>query len=281
MMSFALMALVGPGDEVIVPDPGFPIYESMTRFMGATPVPLPLRQAADFRPDLDELRSLVGPRTRMLILNSPSNPTGSVLTAGDIEAIAEVAVAHDLVVLADEIYGRIVYGAEHHSVLSVDGMAELYDRWARLIRAICFDTTHNLDAAEDIAQEVFVRALEKLGVLRDPQRFAPWLVGIAKRVCREWQRGVLRDRRRPTRIEDSLRVTVDEDPPDERLEFLSNALAGLPHRERLSLQAFYLQGLDPKQARAALGLSKSTFYRVLASARGRLRKALARQEVLP
>jgi aspartate/methionine/tyrosine aminotransferase len=124
IMSFALMALVQPGDEVILPDPGFPIYESMTRFMGATPVALPLRQSADFRPDLDELRSLITPRTRLLILNSPHNPTGSVLTADDIEDIAELVMSRDLVVLADEIYSRIVYDGEHHSVLSIEGMAE-------------------------------------------------------------------------------------------------------------------------------------------------------------
>jgi aspartate aminotransferase len=124
VMSFALMALVGPGDEVIVPDPGFPIYESMTRFMGATPVALPLRAENGFRIDLDELRALVTPRTRMLIYNSPQNPTGSVLTRDDLEGVAAVAIANDLVVLADEIYSRLIYEGEHHSILEVDGMAE-------------------------------------------------------------------------------------------------------------------------------------------------------------
>jgi aspartate aminotransferase len=119
-----MMALVQAGDEVIVPDPGFPIYESMTRFMGATAVPVGLRPQNDFRIDLDELRSLVSPRTRMLIINSPQNPTGGVLTRQDIEGIAAVAMANDLVVLADEIYSRIVYEGEHVSILQVDGMAE-------------------------------------------------------------------------------------------------------------------------------------------------------------
>ncbi len=124
IMAFLMMALVGPGDEVIVPDPGFPIYESMTRFMGATPVPIPLKPERDFRLDLDELRSLITPRTRLLVFNSPQNPTGAVMTRSDIEGVAAIAMAHDLVVLADEIYSRILYEGEHVSILSVEGMDE-------------------------------------------------------------------------------------------------------------------------------------------------------------
>jgi aspartate/methionine/tyrosine aminotransferase len=108
VMAFALMALAGPGDEVVVPDPGFPIYESMTRFVGATPVPIALRAENGYRLDLDELRSLITPRTRLLIFNSPQNPTGAVLTRSDIEGIAAIAMAHDLAGLADEILARIV-----------------------------------------------------------------------------------------------------------------------------------------------------------------------------
>jgi aspartate aminotransferase len=124
VMAFTMMALAGPGDEVILPDPGFPIYESMTRFMGATPVPIPLRPETGFRLDLDELRSLISPRTRILVFNSPQNPTGGVLTRSDIEGIASVAMAHDLIVLADEIYSRILYQGEHVSILTVEGMEE-------------------------------------------------------------------------------------------------------------------------------------------------------------
>jgi len=124
IMAYLMMALVGPGDEVIVPDPGFPIYESMTRFMGATPVPIPLRPERDFRLDLDELRSLITPRTRLLVFNSPQNPTGAVMTRSDIEGVAAIAMAHDLVVLADEIYSRILYEGEHVSILTVEGMEE-------------------------------------------------------------------------------------------------------------------------------------------------------------
>ena len=124
VMLYAIEALVDPGDEVLVPDPGYPIYESLVRFMGGTPVPVPIRQSNGFRLDVEELASLVTPRTRMLVINSPSNPSGGVLTRGDLEAIAEIAQRHDLAVLADEIYGRILYEGEHVSLASLPGMAE-------------------------------------------------------------------------------------------------------------------------------------------------------------
>ncbi|MDA8201742.1 MAG: pyridoxal phosphate-dependent aminotransferase [Chloroflexi bacterium] len=124
VMLYAIEALIDPGDEAIVPDPGYPIYESLVRFMGGTPVPIPLRQSNGFRLDVDELASLITPRTRLLVLNSPANPTGGVLTRGDLEQIAELAQRHDLVVLADEIYGRILYEGEHVSIASLPGMAE-------------------------------------------------------------------------------------------------------------------------------------------------------------
>jgi aspartate aminotransferase len=125
VMVYAIFAVVDPGDEVIVPDSGYPIYESLTRFLGATPVPIPIRMEKDFRLDVDELASLITSKTKMLVINSPANPTGGVLTRGDIERIAELAIRHDLVVLADEIYGRILYdGAEHVSIASLPGMAD-------------------------------------------------------------------------------------------------------------------------------------------------------------
>jgi aspartate/methionine/tyrosine aminotransferase len=124
IMFYALLALAGPGDEVVYPDPGFPIYESMTRFVGATPVPIVLREENEFRLDTDELRRLVSPRTRLVIFNSPQNPTGSVLTKEDIEAIAAIAVERDVVVLADEIYGRILYEGAHHSIAALPGLAD-------------------------------------------------------------------------------------------------------------------------------------------------------------
>ena len=125
VMLYAILGLVDPGDEVLVPDPGYPIYESLTRFVGGTPVPIPIRMSNDFRLDVDELASLITPRTRGIIINSPANPTGGVLTRSDLERIAALAIEHDLWVLADEIYGRILYdGAEHVSIASLPGMAE-------------------------------------------------------------------------------------------------------------------------------------------------------------
>ncbi len=125
VMYYAILALVNPGDEVIVPDPGYPIYESVTRFVGGVPVGIPIRQENAFRLDPDELASLVTPRTRLIVINSPANPTGGVLTRGDLERIAEIAIRHDLTVLSDEIYSRILYdGEEHVSIAALPGMAE-------------------------------------------------------------------------------------------------------------------------------------------------------------
>ncbi|MFL5679934.1 MAG: pyridoxal phosphate-dependent aminotransferase [Chloroflexota bacterium] len=125
VMVYAILALIDPGDEVIVPDPGYPIYESLTRFVGGTPVAIPIRMENEFRLDVEELASLITKKTRLIVINSPANPTGGVLTRSDIERIAELAVEHDLLVLADEIYGRILYdGMEHVSIASLPGMAE-------------------------------------------------------------------------------------------------------------------------------------------------------------
>jgi aspartate/methionine/tyrosine aminotransferase len=124
VMYYAIMALVEPGDEVIVPDPGYPIYASVTRFVGGTVVSIPIRQENDFRLDIDELISLVTPRTRLIVLNSPANPTGGVLTRDDLERIAAIAIERNLAVLSDEIYSRILYEGEHVSIASLPGMAE-------------------------------------------------------------------------------------------------------------------------------------------------------------
>lgn len=124
ILLFALLALIEPGDEVILPDPGYPIYSSLTNFVGARPVPLPVREGNDFRIDVEELRGLTTERTRLLIVNSPANPTGGALTRADCEAIAELAIERDLVVLSDEIYSRLLYDGEHVSIYALDGMAE-------------------------------------------------------------------------------------------------------------------------------------------------------------
>ena len=124
LLLFALLSLVEEGDEVIVPDPGYPIYRSLVEFIGAKAVSLPLRQENDFRADVDELARLITPRTRMLVVNSPQNPTGGILTRSDCEAIAALAIKHDLIVLSDEIYNRLSYDGEHVSLYGIDGMAE-------------------------------------------------------------------------------------------------------------------------------------------------------------
>ena len=125
VMFFALLALAQEGDEVVYPDPGFPIYESMARYVGATPVPYRITQERDFRVDLDELEGLLTDRTRLLIINSPANPTGGVFTRSDIERIADLVLRHpEVTVLADEIYGRIVHDGEHVSIASLPGLAE-------------------------------------------------------------------------------------------------------------------------------------------------------------
>ncbi|HYA95003.1 MAG TPA: pyridoxal phosphate-dependent aminotransferase [Terriglobales bacterium] len=121
---FTIMALVDEGDEVIYPNPGFPIYESMINFVGGKAVPIRLREKMDFRLDVDELRSLINDRTRFIILNSPQNPTGGVLTRKDVEAIAAAIGDREIMVLSDEIYSRLIYEGEHFSLMSVDGFKD-------------------------------------------------------------------------------------------------------------------------------------------------------------
>jgi aspartate aminotransferase len=150
IMFFTILALANEGDEVLYPDPGFPMYESITSFAGAVPVPVPLRERNGFRIDTGELERLITDRSRLLIVNSPHNPCGSALTREDCEAIAAIALRHDLTVLSDEVYWAIRYGGGsaspggrnpdppvppgHASVLDVDGMADrtiLLDGWSK------------------------------------------------------------------------------------------------------------------------------------------------------
>jgi len=124
IMFFTIFALVDAGDEVIYPNPGFPIYESLINFVDAKAVPIPLREENDFRLDVKELKSLVTPKTKLMIINSPQNPTGGVLTHEDLEEIARIAVDNDIYILSDEIYSRIIYEAEFESVTQFPGMPE-------------------------------------------------------------------------------------------------------------------------------------------------------------
>ncbi len=122
---FPMLALLEPGDEVIYPNPGFPIYESMIRFLGATPVPMPLEEGRGFSFDLDLFRDRLSDRTRMVILNSPQNPTGGVIPPADLRAIAGMLCDRDVIVLSDEIYSRIYYqGAPPASITQFPGMLD-------------------------------------------------------------------------------------------------------------------------------------------------------------
>ena len=122
---FAMLALVEAGDEVIYPDPGFPIYRSMIRFLGATPVPIPLVEGRGFSLDLDYLRDRISDRTKLLILNSPQNPTGGIIPEEDVRAIAAMLSNRDAMVLSDEIYSRIYYGNDPpFSIASIPDMQE-------------------------------------------------------------------------------------------------------------------------------------------------------------
>ncbi|MGQ9708650.1 MAG: pyridoxal phosphate-dependent aminotransferase [bacterium] len=116
VMAFAIMALVDAGDEVIYPNPGFPIYESMIDYMGGRPVPIRLREERDFRLDAEELAGMVNSRTKLIVVNSPANPTGSVLTREDLHLIAETALKYNVWILADEIYSEIIYDRRFESI---------------------------------------------------------------------------------------------------------------------------------------------------------------------
>jgi aspartate aminotransferase len=124
VLSLAMMALIEPGDEVLFPDPGFPIYPSFTRGLGAVAVPFGLEEKNKFQPDTGEIARKITPRTRMLIFNSPNNPTGTVFSNAALEEIAKLAVKHDLWVLADEIYARILFSGEYKSISALPGMAD-------------------------------------------------------------------------------------------------------------------------------------------------------------
>ena len=124
IMFFSMIALLEPGDEVIYPDPGFPIYESMIRFLGAVPVPVPLVEQRGFSFDLNTLRDRLSGKTKLVVLNSPANPTGGVTPKADLAEMAALFRERDLIVLSDEIYARIWYESEPSSITSIDGMLE-------------------------------------------------------------------------------------------------------------------------------------------------------------
>jgi RNA polymerase sigma-70 factor (ECF subfamily) len=161
------------------------------------------------------------------------------------------------------------------AVLAGDKTAyeKLYDRYAPLVRAVCYDTTYNITDAQDLAQDVFMRAYEKLENLRNSERFGNWLIGIAKLRCKEWQRQKLRNRDKKSELENKD-LTIADASNDGRIERLREMITTLPEKERLALHAFYLQNSSADSARKVLGLSRSGFYRVLERARKRLERLL-------
>ena len=124
IMFFTMLALVDEGDEVLHPNPGFPIYESMISFAGGIPVPMKLLSSRDFNVDVEEVRGQITSRTKLMVINSPNNPCGSVIEQQDVEALAELAKEHDITVLTDDIYRRFLYEGEFHSVISFPGMKD-------------------------------------------------------------------------------------------------------------------------------------------------------------
>jgi aspartate aminotransferase len=133
---YTILALVDPGDEVIYPNPGFPTYESMISFVGGQGVPMPLREERGFSFDPDEFTSLTNERTKLIILNSPGNPTGGVMSRADLDVVAELADRYDCWILSDEIYSRMVYEGEQHSVATLPGMQ------TRTVVLDCFSKTY-------------------------------------------------------------------------------------------------------------------------------------------
>jgi aspartate aminotransferase len=121
---FTILALIDEGDEVIYPNPGFPIYESMIHYVGGRAIPIHLREERDFSLDVDELTGLITDRTKLIILNSPQNPTGGVMQRKDVEQVAKVIGDRNILVLSDEIYSRLLFEGEHFSIMSVPGMQE-------------------------------------------------------------------------------------------------------------------------------------------------------------
>ncbi len=186
--------------------------------------------------------------------------------------------------------GTLVWGVRNGDR---SAFAELYDRRARLIRAICYDESRSSQTAADLTQEVFLRAYKNLGRLNEPDRFAAWLVGIARQVCREWRRRRRREQHGLAGFAEHKKATDRwADPPERRLAELRDEIASLmskerksvpslTERERLALHVYYLQERNVEEARTVLGLSRSGFYRVLSSACKRLRDVLNKREVHP
>jgi RNA polymerase sigma-70 factor (ECF subfamily) len=156
-----------------------------------------------------------------------------------------------------------------------DAYGSLYDRYAPLVRAVCYDYARNVPDAQDLAQDVFLRAYSRLSQLRKPESFGSWIVGMARLRCAEWRRQIARQRDRHARVGSA--AGVETRPDDGEQEELRRAIAELPEKERLALHAFYTLGQSADNACEIVGLSRSGFYRVLDRTRKRLRRLLAQE----
>ena len=165
------------------------------------------------------------------------------------------------------------------AVLAGDKSAyeKLYDRYAPLVRAVCYDYTGNLADAQDLAQDVFMRAYEKLDQLRKRDSFGKWLVGIARHRCQEWRRRKFRSQNNNAGLND-VQAATPEKPDDSRIELLRKMITTLPEKERLALHTFYLQDNSADDVRRLMGLSRSGFYLVLERARKRLEKLMLEEQ---
>jgi RNA polymerase sigma-70 factor, ECF subfamily len=152
----------------------------------------------------------------------------------------------------------------------LEAFGNLYERYARLVRAVCWDATRDLSEAQDLAQEVFLRAFQRLPELRDPAKFGPWVTGIARLLAKEWLRGRVRDKNQFESAVSGESSRLAADFEDDRLAVLLDLMTDLPEMERLALHAFYLEGQNADQAAIATGLSRSAFYKLLHRARENL-----------
>ena len=153
---FTALALLDPGDEAIYPNPGFPIYESMINYVGAKAVPVPLREDQNWSLDVDEFARSLTPKTKLVILNSPHNPTGGVIPAEGLHRIAELALRYDFTILSDEIYCRVLYSGEYHSIFSLPGMKDrtiLLDGFSKIYAMTGWRLGYGI-MREDLAQQI-------------------------------------------------------------------------------------------------------------------------------
>jgi aspartate aminotransferase len=153
---FTILALVDPEDEVLYPNPGFPIYESMIEYVGAKAVPIPLKEENNWSLDVDELEKKLNPKVKLLILNSPHNPTGGVIPESDLRRIAELSAKYDFMILSDEIYRRILYTAEYKSISSYPGMKErtiILDGFSKIFAMTGWRLGYGI-MPQDLAQQV-------------------------------------------------------------------------------------------------------------------------------